>query len=52
MPNAAEIIERMAGELEIYKLFAMAKGFPDKEAVMKEVTAILQRDPADEAQPE
>jgi len=47
MPNAAEIIERMAGELEIYKLFATAKGFPDKEAVLKEVTALLQRD-ADE----
>ena len=51
MPNAAEIIERMAGELEIYKLFATVKGFPNKEAVMKEVLAQLQRD-TDEAKEE
>ena len=42
MPNAAEIIERMAGELEIYRLFALAKGFPTKEEVLKEVTSLLQ----------
>lgn len=44
MPDAAEIIERMAGELEIYRLFALAKGFPTKEDVLKEVTVLLQKE--------
>ena len=52
MPNAAEIIERMAAELEIYKLFAVARGFSDKDAVRKDVAALLQKSLADEDQSE
>ena len=47
MPSAADVIERLAGELEIYKLFAMAKGCPTKEDVMREVAALIQRDDPD-----
>jgi len=47
MPNAAEVIERLAGELEIYKLFAMSKGCPTKDDVMREITILLEKEPED-----
>ena len=52
MPNAAEIIKEMSASLEIYKLFAKARGFADEDAVMKDVEAMLQRSLAGQDQSE
>jgi len=43
MPNNAEIIRELSAKLELYRLFALAKGFPSDEDVLREVTALLQR---------
>jgi len=51
MPNNAEIIKELSAKLELYRLFALAKGFPTEEAVLKEVTELLQRDLDDNSQP-
>jgi len=42
MPNAAEIIRELAAKLELYRMFAMTKGFLTDEAVAREVAAKLQ----------
>ena len=52
MPNAAEIIRELTAELEIYKLFAKARGFKNYEAVMIDVEAQLDRSLAEESQPQ
>ena len=44
MPNNAEIIRELSAKLELYRLFALAKGFSSDEDVLSEVTALLQRD--------
>jgi len=51
MPNNAEVIKELSAKLELYRLFALAKGFSSDEEVMKEVTALLQRDLDDNSQP-
>lgn len=43
MPNAAEIIKELASKLEIYRMFAMSKGYLTDEAVSQEVTESLQK---------
>ena len=43
MPTAPEIIERMAGELEVYRLFARAMGCPTKEDVLIKLDKLLQK---------
>jgi len=48
MPNAPEIIERMAGELEVYRLFARAMGCPTKEDVLIKLDKLLQKGIEDE----
>jgi len=41
MPNAGEIIERLAGELEIYRLFAYSQGLFTREDVEKAVQQMI-----------
>lgn len=41
MPNAGEIIERLAGELEIYRLFAFSQGLFTREDVEKAVRQMI-----------
>ena len=52
MPNNAEVIQELSAKLELYRLFALAKGFSSDEEVLKEVTALLQRDLDDNSQPQ
>ena len=52
MPNNAEIIKELSAKLELYRLFALSRGFSTEEAVQREVTALLQRDLDDNSQPE
>ena len=48
MPNAAEIIKELAAKLELYRMFAMTKGFLTDEAVAQEVAEKLQVGPDDD----
>ncbi|MCL2299058.1 MAG: hypothetical protein FWC27_02785 [Firmicutes bacterium] len=48
MPNAGEIIERLAGELEIYRLFAYSHGLFTREDVEKAVHQMLAKPDAEE----
>ena len=52
MLNNAEIIKELSAKLELYRLFALAKGYSSDEAVLKAVMALLQRDLDDNSQPE
>ena len=52
MPNNAEILQELSTKLALYRMFALAKGFPTDEAVAHEVAALLQRDFDDNSQPE
>ena len=51
MPNNAEILQELSTKLQLYRMFALAKGFPTDEAVQVEVEALLQRDLDDNSQP-
>ena len=42
MTNAAEIIQTLAAKLELYRMFAMTKGFLSDEDVAREVKEKLQ----------
>jgi|GEM_PF-2429704 len=51
MPNNAEVIKELSAKLELYRLFALSKGLSSDEDVLREVTALLQRDLDDNSQP-
>jgi len=42
MPNSAEIIEKLAAKLELYRMFAITRGYASDDAVEEEVKKKLQ----------
>jgi hypothetical protein len=41
--NAAEIIKELTKQLDTYKFFALAKGYPTEETVLAEVERLLKK---------
>ncbi|MCL2446797.1 MAG: hypothetical protein FWD06_08540 [Oscillospiraceae bacterium] len=43
MATSGEIIEKLAGKLKVYELFAQAKGFDTEEQVKAELERLFQQ---------